>query len=123
MGIEAMFKDCKSGGYNLEGAKANETRLNNLILLIAISHTISSFKGQKIKNQGLQKYISRTNEKGRIERINSSFWLGFYGFYWTFYESLNQEWVENLMRLNSHKLPYYRKIIRAMSKINTLYNR
>ena len=50
MGIEAMFKDCKSGGYNLEGAKANETRLNNLILLIAISHTISSFKGQKIKN-------------------------------------------------------------------------
>ncbi|NET44708.1 hypothetical protein [Okeania sp. SIO2B3] len=49
MGIEAMFKDCQSGGYNLEGAKANETRLNNLILLIAISYTISSFKGGKSK--------------------------------------------------------------------------
>ena len=37
MGIEAMFKDYKTGGYNLESAKANEIRLNNLILLIAIS--------------------------------------------------------------------------------------
>ncbi|WP_370497161.1 hypothetical protein [Trichodesmium erythraeum] len=43
MGIEAMFKDYKSGAYNLEAAKANENRLNNLILLIAISYAISSF--------------------------------------------------------------------------------
>ncbi|MGD1701582.1 transposase [Dapis sp. BLCC M229] len=54
MGIEAMFKDYKSGGYNLEASKANETRLNNLILLIAISYTISSFQGKKIKNKGVQ---------------------------------------------------------------------
>ena len=32
MGIEAMFKDCKTGGYNLEGSQANVERLNNLIL-------------------------------------------------------------------------------------------
>ena len=31
MGIEAMFKDYKTGGYNLESAKVNEIRLNNLI--------------------------------------------------------------------------------------------
>ena len=37
------LKDYKNGGYNLESAKANETRLNNLILLIAISYTISFF--------------------------------------------------------------------------------
>ncbi|WP_375340677.1 transposase [Okeania sp. SIO2B9] len=41
MGIEAMFKDYKSGGDHLEAAKANQTRLNNLILLIAISYTIN----------------------------------------------------------------------------------
>ena len=35
-GIEAMFRDYKSGGYNLEGSKANIIRLTNLILLIAI---------------------------------------------------------------------------------------
>ncbi|NET46896.1 IS4 family transposase [Okeania sp. SIO2B3] len=122
MGIEAMFKDCQSGGYNLEETKANETRLNNLILLIAISYTISSFKGQKIKNQGIQKYISITNEKGRIERRHSSFLLGLYGFSWTFYYDFIQEWIENLIRLNAHKLPYYQRGIKAMSKINMLYN-
>jgi hypothetical protein len=26
-GIEAMFKDCKTGGYNLEGSKASPQRL------------------------------------------------------------------------------------------------
>jgi len=28
-GIEAMFKDCKSGGYNLEESKAGVERLTN----------------------------------------------------------------------------------------------
>ena len=61
MGIEAMFKDYKTGSYNLESAKAKKTRLNNLILLIAISYILSSFEGQRIKNKGIQEYISRTN--------------------------------------------------------------
>ncbi|NEP08532.1 MAG: hypothetical protein F6K25_24000 [Okeania sp. SIO2G4] len=39
MGIEAMFKDGKTGGYNLEGSQANMQRLTNLILLIAIAYT------------------------------------------------------------------------------------
>ena len=46
-----MFKDYKTRGYNLESAKANETRLKNLILLIAISYTLNSFEGQKNKNK------------------------------------------------------------------------
>ena len=54
-------------------AKANEMRLNNLILLIAISYTLSSFKVQKIKNKGFQEYISITNKKRRKERRHSSF--------------------------------------------------
>ena len=33
MGVEAMFKDCKTGEYNLEGSKANVQDLTNLILL------------------------------------------------------------------------------------------
>jgi hypothetical protein len=35
-GIEAMFKDCKSGGYNLEDSKACVERLTSLVLLIAL---------------------------------------------------------------------------------------
>jgi hypothetical protein len=35
-GIEAMFRDCKTGGYNLEASQANPDRLVRLILLIAV---------------------------------------------------------------------------------------
>jgi hypothetical protein len=38
-GIETMFKDCKTGGYNLEETKVNERRLLALVLLIAIADT------------------------------------------------------------------------------------
>ena len=117
MAIEAMFKDYKTGGYNLESAKANETRLNNLILLIAISYTVSSFKGQEIKNKGVQEYISRTNERGRKERRNSSFCLGLSSIYWAINDDLMWKLVENLMSLNPHKLLYYRRGIKAINKV------
>ncbi|MCL2938909.1 MAG: hypothetical protein MGU50_21400 [Trichodesmium sp. MAG_R02] len=67
----------------LVSAKANETRLNNLILLIAISYTISSFQVQKVKNKGVQEYILRTNEKGiKEKRRHSSFFVGLSMIYW-----------------------------------------
>ncbi|MCH2050957.1 MAG: transposase [Trichodesmium sp. ALOHA_ZT_67] len=115
MGIEAMFKDYKTGAYNLESAKANETRLNNLILLIAISYTISSFQVQKIKNKGVQEYISRTNEKSRKERRHSSFFVGLSRMYWAINDDFIWGLVENLMRLNPHKFLYYYRGIKAMN--------
>ncbi len=33
-GIECMFKDCKSGGYNLEGCHVIKSRLFAIVLLI-----------------------------------------------------------------------------------------
>ena len=63
MRIEAMFKDYKSGGNNHESVKANQTRLNNLILSIAISYTINSPQLKKIKKKDIQEYTSITNEK------------------------------------------------------------
>ena len=44
----AMFKDCKSGGYNLEQCPGNEKRLLSLILLIAIAYTCAVRKGQAL---------------------------------------------------------------------------
>jgi len=38
-GIEAMFKDCKTGGYNLEGCQASSDKLISLIILIALAMT------------------------------------------------------------------------------------
>ena len=49
-GIEAMFRDCKSGGYNLEGTKTSIERLIRLVLLIAIAYTCSALKGSVIKS-------------------------------------------------------------------------
>jgi hypothetical protein len=43
-GIEAMFRDCKSGGYNLENSKASVERLTNLVLLIALAYTCADYK-------------------------------------------------------------------------------
>ena len=48
-GIEAMFKDCKSGGYNLENCKASKDRLTRIVLLIALAYTCAGLQGQKIK--------------------------------------------------------------------------
>ena len=78
--------------------------MNNLILLIAISYTLSSFEVQKIKNKGVQEYISRTNEKRRKERRHSSFFVGSSRIYWAINDDFIWELVENLMSLNPHKL-------------------
>ena len=63
-GIEAMFKDCKTGGYNLEKSHANNERLKNLILVIAIAYSCAVLQGQKIKQMGIQKYTGRLTEFG-----------------------------------------------------------
>ena len=55
-GIEQLFKDCKSGGYNLEGSKVSQPRFMALVLLIAIAYSLATFKGQAIRTQHLDVY-------------------------------------------------------------------
>jgi hypothetical protein len=81
-GIEAMFKTCKTGGYNLEKSHANNQRLNSLILLITIAYSCALLQWQKIKTMGIQKYVGRLTEYGRSSRLHSSFWIGLYGQCW-----------------------------------------
>ena len=108
-----MFKDYKTRGYNLESAKANETRLNNLILLIAISYTLNSFEGQKLKIKGFENIYQELIKKIIKERINSIFFVGSSRTYCTINDDLIWELVENLMSLNPHKLLYY---LRGLSR-------
>ena len=42
-----MFKDCKTGGYNLESTHADNQRLMTLILLIAIAYTCAILTGRQ----------------------------------------------------------------------------
>jgi hypothetical protein len=117
MGIEAMFKDCKSGGYNLEQCQGKDQRLLSLILLIAIAYTCAISKGQTIGFKGVKQYICRLTENSRKARRHSNFWVGLYGSLWTEAFQLCHDWIEQLMILTPNKLPFYQQGIRAKKLI------
>jgi hypothetical protein len=81
-GIEAMFKDCKTGGYNLEGCGASSDKLVRIILLIPIAMTIAWTPGEKTLISGNAPYICRPKETGRTRRRHSNFWIGLSGHNW-----------------------------------------
>jgi hypothetical protein len=120
-GIEAMFKDCKTGGYNLEGSKASTERLTRLVLLIAIAYTLSTLKGQSIRWRGQEEYIGRLRKVKKIMTKNSPFWLGLYGDLWMIAQTFVKDWVEQLMGLNPNKLPFYYRGLKAMNSIQQAF--
>ncbi len=121
MGIEAMFKDCKTGGYNLEKCQGNEQRLLSLVLLIAIAYTCAIQRGQKIKSMGIQKYICRIKLATRKTRRHSNFWVGLYGGLWVETYEFCHQLVNQLMRLTPNKLPFYQQVLRAKMLIQTIF--
>ncbi|OKH23058.1 hypothetical protein NIES593_11415 [Hydrococcus rivularis NIES-593] len=116
-----MFKDCKTGGYNLEGSKASIERLTRLVFLIAIAYTCSTLKGLVIKSKGQRKYIGRERKIQQSLTRNSNFWIGLYGDVWIITREFVERWVEELMRLNLNKLPFYQKGLRAMNIIQQTF--
>lgn len=120
-GIEAMFKDCKSGGYNLENCKASQERLTRIVLLIALAYTCAGLQGQKIQRLGQQKYVNRLQELKRIDRRHSNFWVGLYGQMWIAAIEMCGDWVKELMTIRRNKLPCFLKGLRAMSLIQQAF--
>lgn len=116
-GIEAMFKDCKTGGYNLEGSKASPERLISLILLIALAMTAAWLQGKRTKFQGQQHYICRPTERGRTRKRHSNFWIGLYGDNWIVSVHECQSWIEDLMGFVRNKRAFYHKGLKALSLI------
>ena len=119
-GIEAMFRDCKSGGYNLEGSQASQQRLTNLILLIAIAYTASCLRGLKIRHTGHQEYINRLKVEGQNRSRHSYFWTGLYGTTWVLSMDICWQWVEKLMKTAINKLPFYLRGLKAMKLIQSI---
>jgi hypothetical protein len=120
-GIEAMFKDCKSGGYNLEDSKASVERLINLVLLVAIAYTCAGLQGQVIKSKGQQKYIGRLKELTRLQQRHSNFWIGLYGQMWIAALESCSDWVRNLMIIRPNKRTFFQKGLRAMTLIQAAF--
>ncbi|NEO00767.1 MAG: IS4 family transposase [Moorea sp. SIO3I7] len=119
--IEEMFRDFKTGGYNIEDTKVEGKRLISLVLLIAIAYTSSTIQGQQIKRQGIQNYVGRVKENGRRERRHSSFYIGLYGQTWVKFKDCCLELVTELMRLNPNKRKYYQRGIRARLLIESAF--
>lgn len=116
-GIEAMFKDCKTGGYNLEGSQVSSDRLVRLVLLIALAMSAAWLQGQHTSTLGQSSYICRQKETQRTRRRHSNFWIGLYGYNWIAAFHLCQEWVEELLNLIRNKLPFYQRGLRALNLI------
>ena len=116
-GIEEMFRDFKSGGYNLEGTKVSDKRLMTLILLVTLAYCQANLSGEIIKNQGIAKYVGRVKEKGRNQKRHSNFYLGLHAIAWL--ESLQFFAVEiqELIKLSPQKWANYQRGLRAASLI------
>ena len=79
MGIEEMFRDCKTVGYDLEGTSLKGNRLINIILLMTLAYSSTIFQGTKLKKKQLQKYVSRRKEPKKKYRRRSTFGVGLDG--------------------------------------------
>lgn len=120
-GIEAMFKDCKTGGYHLESTYAHGQRLIALILLIAIAYTCAILAGRNSRSLGLQKYLGRLKELKRLHRRHSAFWIGLYGQLWVGAMEFWADLAHEFMRLKPSKLPDFQKGLRAIAILNRMY--
>ena len=116
-GIEAMFKDCKTGGYNLEDSQASQDKLVRLVLLIAIAMTTGWLQGEKTSILRKSPYICRQKEAGRTKRRHSNFWVGLYGHNWivAFHEC--EEWIEELVTSVRNKRTFYQRGLKALTLI------
>lgn len=120
-GIEAMFKDCKTGGYNLEGSQASPDKLIALMILIALAMTSAWLQGKRTKLQGQEKYVCRLQETGRTRRRHSNFWVGLYGENWLIAFDSCQEWVESMLSFVRNKKLFYQKGLRAIKLIGQAF--
>jgi len=119
MGIEEMFRDCKSGGYNIEGTGLRGDRLIKIILFMAIVYSSAIFQGSKIQKKQVQKYVSRHKESKKEYRRRSTFGIGQDGEEWSNYLARHSESLQELMKLTPNKRRFYQQGIRAATLIES----
>lgn len=117
MGIEMMFRDCKLGGYHLEGSKASTPRLNSLVLLIAIAYTGSCLQGNKYRFTATSKYIGREQKLRGNTSDTSRFWLGNYANDWLLMMDLMSNSVGLLML---HRPQHRLNFLKGLEAVNIL---
>jgi hypothetical protein len=121
MGIEEMFRDCKTGGYNLEGSGLRGDRLVKIILLMAIAYSSAIFQGTEIHKKQVQKYVSRRKDKCKKYRRRSIFGIGQDGEQWVNYLARHSESVRELISLTRNKRRFYQQGIRAATLMGSTF--
>ena len=120
MGIEEMFRDCKTGGYDLEGTSLKGDRLINMILLMTLAYSSAIFQGTEQKKKQVQKYVSRRKEPKKKYRRRSTFGVGLDGEKWVNYLEQYSLEVEQLMKLTPSKRRFYQQGMRAATLIKSI---
>jgi hypothetical protein len=120
MGIEEMFRDCKTGGYDLEGTSLKGDRLINMILLMTLAYSSGIFQGTEIKKKQVQKYVSRRKEPKKRYQRRSTFGVGLDGEKWVNYLEQYSDEVEELMKLTPNKRRFYQQGMRAATLIQSI---
>jgi hypothetical protein len=106
-GIEEMFRDLKSGGYNLEGTNLEAERLSKLLIVTAIAHTSAILQGQMVKGKGIQKYVVRPESKRTSKRRHSSFYVGQHLHLWLGLRQMYEKIIQELRQISRHRLKDY----------------
>jgi len=115
-----MFRDYKTGGYNIEGTGLKEERLIKIILLTAIAYSSAIFQGTEIQENQVQKYISRFKEPRKKYRRRSTFGIGQDGEQWVNYLAQHSALVQELMKLTPNKRRFYQQGVRAGTLIESI---
>ena len=121
MGIEEMFRDFQTGGYNLEGSGLTRDRLLKIILLMAIIYRAAIFQCTEIQKKQVQKYVSRRKDKYQKYRRRSIFGLGQDGEQWVNYLDKHSESVRELISLTRNKRRFYQQGIRAATLMGSTF--
>ena len=117
--IETMFKDCKTGGYNLEKTHVNERRFLATVLLVTIAYSLATLYGELFQRVAVSEYICRPTEKKRSTEHHSDFWIGLYGIVWVNSMKLWSELALALMKLKPHKRLYFYRGLHAQTLIQS----
>lgn len=114
-GIEQMFKDMKTSGYNLENTKVKEARFFALLLLVMMAYTLATLYGQRLQDKSVSDYAARINEYSNESPRTSEFHVGLYGYAWIFSLKLWADYVMPLLALKPHKRLYFQRGFDALS--------
>jgi hypothetical protein len=119
MGIEEMFRDFKSGGYDLEGTGLKGKRLIVMILLIAIAYSSAVIQGTSLKKKPAKEYIVRPKKSKRKYPRRSTFGSGLDSQQWVTYLEKYVAEVQELMALTPQKRCFYQRGMRATTHIRS----